>query len=117
MDKRTREYAHQVLIAAVILTAQLGKITFNNHIETWYDLNMSKICQRAYESGIQSEYSVNDNGVKMYGNYVIVAADWNIHPYGSLVETSHGTGIVLDTHTAKDRALIDIATTWKRGAR
>lgn len=50
----------------------------------------------------------------MYGPFVIVAADWNVHPYGSIVNTSRGIGIVLDTgdFAKADNELIDIAVTW-----
>ena len=101
------------MVMAVVLTARLGVVQFEGHRETWYDLNMSKVCQNATENGIEGDYWVTEDGLKMYGPFVIVAADWNIHPYGSLVNTSRGIGIVLDTGTFKDRATVDIATDWK----
>ena len=97
---------------AAILTAKLGRITFNEHPETFYNLRMSRICQRAAENGIEGNYWERPDGCKMYGPYVIVATDWGIYPYGSLVETSRGVGIALDHHTAKDKSTVDIATNW-----
>lgn len=97
---------------AIILTARAGRITYNGHSETWYDLKMDYVCQRANAIGIEGNYWVRDDGVKMFGPWVILAADWNIHPYGCVLETSRGYGMVLDTHGAKDRELIDIATDW-----
>lgn len=95
-----------------ILTAKAGRITFNGHTETWYDLDMSKVVANAQAAGIPCEYWERDDGCKMFGPWVIVAAHPSIPRY-SLVETSLGTGIVLDRHTCQDAELIDIATDWK----
>lgn len=100
---------------AVILTARLGRVTFNDHPETWYDLRMTNICQRAHDNGIEGDYWVREDGVKCFGPWVIVAADWDLHPYGSVLETSRGWGMVLDTGDFEDRATIDIATAWGKG--
>ena len=98
----------------LILTATLGRITYSGHTETWYDLPMSRVVERADAYyGLSDVYAVRDDGVKTYNGFVIVAADWDLHPFGSIIETSRGTGIVLDTHTATDRAVVDIATDWK----
>ena len=50
----------------------------------------------------------------MLGNYVICAADLNVHPRGSLVETSLGTGLVCDTGSfaLSNPYQIDIAVEW-----
>lgn len=100
------------LLLTIVLTARLGTIQYDGHRETFYNLKMNKICSRAAEKGIQGTYWEREDGCKMYGNFIIVAADWNKHPYGSLVQTSLGTGVVLDTGSFKDRSTIDIATTW-----
>lgn len=76
---------------------------------------MGRIVERAKENGIEGDYWVREDGCKMYGQFVIVAADWNLHPYGTAIETSRGIGIVLDTHTTKDRTLVDLAVTWGNG--
>jgi 3D (Asp-Asp-Asp) domain-containing protein len=67
-----------------------------------------------HNRGYNYEYWVRSDGVKMLGNYVMVAADLNIRPRGSLVETSLGTGIVCDTGTFiySNHYQLDIATTW-----
>lgn len=98
----------------VVLTAVLGRVTFNGHQETYYNLNMSNIVNRAHKNGIEGAYWIDGDGVKRFDEYVIVAADWSIHPYGSLVDTSRGTGIVLDTgdFIKEHPADIDIAVTW-----
>ena len=98
-------------LTAVILTAKLGTVQFEGHKETWYNLNMRKVVQRAQNMGIPAEYHVREDGVKMFGPWVIVAAHPSKIRY-SIVQTSLGEGIILDTHTAKDTELIDIATAW-----
>ena len=103
-----------ITLLAVILTASLGRINYNGHCETWYDLDMTNVIERTdKELGMTGLYSVRSDGVKCYGQFVIVAADPRIHRRYTLVETSLGTGVVLDVHTADDPELIDIATDWK----
>ena len=100
------------MILAVILTAKLGTIQYKGHKETWYNLNMNKVVERADSAiGLDNMYWVRDDGCKMYGPWVIVAAHPSKTRY-TFVETSRGTGIILDTHTVADKELIDIATTW-----
>ena len=98
-------------LIAVVLTASLGKIQYNGHTETWYDLPMENVIQRSQAMGIPAEYWVRDDGVKMFGQWVIVAAHPSKIRY-SMVDTSLGEGIILDTHEMNDTELIDIATTW-----
>ena len=98
---------------AVILTAKLGKVQFQGHTETYYNLNMNRVVSRTNnELGVQeSLYWEREDGCKMYGLWVIVAAHPSVARY-SFVETSRGMGIVLDSHTTSDKNLYDIATTW-----
>ena len=102
-----------VLLAAV-LTARIGTINFNGHKETWYDLDMSRIVAKADAYyGLENVYQVREDGIKTYNGFVIVAAK---KPYGTVVETSRGIGLVLDVHTVEnDKELVDIATAWKGG--
>lgn len=105
MRKRT-------LLTALILTAALGRITYGNHTETWYDLPMNKVIQRSQDAGIPCEYWIDERGVKMFGQWVIVAAHKSKTRY-TFVDTSLGEGIILDYHTCSDKELYDIATDWK----
>lgn len=99
---------------ALVLTAKLGTIQFQGHKETWYDLPMDNVIARSDAIlGMTDLYNVREDGVKCYGDFVIVAADPTRHRRFTFVETSLGMGIVLDVHTADDPELIDIATTWK----
>lgn len=102
--------ARGILIAA-ILTAGLGRITYGNHTETWYNLPMNKVVKRAQNMGIPCEYWVDERGVKRFGQWVIVAAHPSKVRYTRL-QTSLGEGIILDYHTSSDTELYDIATDW-----
>ena len=102
------------MLCAVVLTAKLGTVQYGNHRETWYNLDMKNVISRTDKAmGTSDMYHVDDRGVKMYGPWVIVAADKSVPRY-SFVETSLGMGVVLDNHTTGDPGLIDIATTWER---
>lgn len=96
------------------LTPESGTFTFDGHTETYYNLDMSVVVQVAQSRGISGEYHVRSDGAKMIGDYIMVAADYNVHPYGSIVQTSLGAGIVVDTggFVAWNPYNVDIATTW-----
>ena len=82
--------------------------------ETYYNLDMSGVISIMRGIGNNDNYWVRSDGVKMLGNYVMVAANLNVHPRGSLVETSLGTGIVCDTGSFAygNATQLDIATSW-----
>jgi hypothetical protein len=61
--------------------------------------------------GYGGEYWIRSDGVKMLGDYIMVAADYGWMPKGSIVETSLGTGIVCDTGGG-GWYWFDIAVTW-----
>ena len=91
-----------------------GVFYFNGQKETYYNLRMDKVLKKAEERLWVNAYWVREDGVKMFGSYVIVAAPFDVHPWGSLVETSLGTGIVLDTglFAVNNKDQIDIAVNW-----
>lgn len=93
------------------LNATIGVNYYNGNKETYYNLPMAGVINIAKYKGIIDEYWVRDDGVKMYGDYIMVAANYNTYPYGSIVETSLGTGIVLDTGSL-DENQFDIAVNW-----
>lgn len=86
--------------------------------ETYYNLPMDGVISIMRQLGYSEEegwvYWVRDDGAKMFGNYVMVAANLKVRPRGSLVECSLGTAIVCDTGDfAKSNAYqLDIAVTW-----
>ena len=89
-----------------VLTRSGGVNYFNGRKETWYNLNMNGVIANAQAMGIQGNYWVRGDGVKMYGDKVIVAAQ---APKNTIIETSLGMGIVMDYCPA---GTIDIATAW-----
>ena len=85
--------------------------------EKYYNLNMSGVVTIMRNSGYSSEeypYWVRDDGVKMLGDYVMVAADLSVYPRGSIVETSLGTGLVCDkcVGATYGDTVLDIAVNW-----
>lgn len=99
------------------LTKQGGVFYGESGKETYYNLPMGRVINYMRELGYTTEeypYWVRSDGVKMLGNYVMVAADFSIRPRGTLVKTSLGTGIVVDTGSfAKyNSTMLDIAVTW-----
>lgn len=82
--------------------------------ETYYNLNMSGVVRIMRNMGYTGEYWVRDDGCKMLGDYIMVAANLNLRPRGSIVETSLGDAIVCDTggFAKRNPTQIDIAVTW-----
>ncbi len=85
--------------------------------ETYYNLNMSGVVSVMRNMGFDEEnypYWVREDGCKMLGNYIMVAADLSVRKRGTLVETSLGTALVCDTGSfaASNHNQIDIATNW-----
>ena len=104
--------ATQTVLALAVLTAAKGVNNFMGHKETWYNLKMDKVIERTDKAiGMTDLYWIREDGVKMYGPWVICAAHPSKIRY-TRIDTSLGEGIILDTHTAKDKELIDIATNW-----
>ena len=97
-----------------VLSRSRGTVQGPSGKETYYNLNMSGVVSIMRRLGYDYEYWVRNDGVKMYGKYVMVAANLDIRPKGSLVETSLGMGMVCDTGTFAKRnpTQIDIATAW-----
>ena len=97
-----------------VLTRSRGTITGPSGKETYYNLNMAGVVSIMRRMGNTDEYWVRDDGVKMLGDYVMVAANLDIRPRGSLIETSLGMGIVCDTGTfaQRDPTQLDIAVAW-----
>lgn len=96
------------------LTKTKGVNMYEGHRETYYNLPMGLVCSNATNRGIEGNYWVREDGAKMFGMYVIVAANYSLHPYGSIVDTSLGQGIVLDTGTFVNTYPegYDLAVTW-----
>lgn len=95
------------------LTRNLGRIDGKQDIETWYNLPMDNVIEimrvRGY-SEADYPYYVRDDGCKMLGDFIIIAADLNKYPRGTVVYTSLGQGLVCDTGEELDG--FDLAVSW-----
>lgn len=98
-----------------VLTKSRGAISDGpNGRETYYNLNMSGVVSIMRGMGNNDPYWVRSDGMKMLGNYIMVAANLNIHPRGSIVKCSNGWAIVCDTGGFAKRhpQALDIAVNW-----
>ena len=113
-----------------VLTASKGTNQGPSGKETYYNLDMSGIVSGLNRGGWvytqcvdqslidhildTSGYWIRDDGCKMFGDYIMVAANLSVHPRGSLVPTSLGMGIVIDTggFAYGNPNQLDIATNW-----
>lgn len=100
-----------------VLTPSRGVVWGPTGKETYYNLDMSGVISIMRDMGYSEEeypYWVRDDGVKMLGDYVMVAANLSVYSRGSLVPCSLGTGIVCDTggFAVDNPSQLDIATAW-----
>lgn len=97
-----------------VLNRTLGTVMGPSGKETFYNLDMSGVIAIMQSMGYYADYWVREDGVKMYGDYIMVAANLSIRPKGTIVQTSLGMGIVVDTggFAATNPYQLDIATTW-----
>ncbi|MCR5186319.1 MAG: hypothetical protein K6D97_04300 [Clostridia bacterium] len=100
-----------------VLNSYVGVVYGPSGKETYYNLPMGGVIDIMRSIGFDEEsypYWVRDDGCKMLGDYIMVAADLSIRPRGSLIECSLGTAIVCDTGTFiyDDPNQLDIAVTW-----
>lgn len=100
------------------ITVQSGVFNGPSGRETFYNLPMKGVISHMRKLGYDAEefpYWVRDDGCKMLGPYIMVAANLKTRPYGTILETSMGTAIVCDTGTfvKKYPNGVDIAVNWK----
>lgn len=98
------------------LTKQSGtSVSPGGEEETWYDLNMNGVVLIMRNIGYSEEeypYWIDSKkGTKMFGPYIMVGADLNLTPKGTIVETTLGSAIVCDTGNYTNH--FDIAVDWK----
>ena len=87
--------------------------------ETYYNQDMSTLVQWARDAGLSEEeypYWVRDDGCKMLGGFIMCAANLEHFPRYSIVESSLGACIVVDTgsfvYLDEGWNWLDIAVTW-----
>ena len=100
-----------------VLTKELGGNMGPAGRETYYNLPMQGCINKMRSLGYSEEeypYWVRDDGAKMLGRYVMIAANWKIRPLGTILETSLGWSIVVDTgdFVADYPYGVDIAVDW-----
>ena len=61
-------------------------------------------------------YYIREDGVRMFGNYVMVAANVDVLPKGTIIETSLGLAMVVDKceGSSSNIKLVDIAVNWTK---
>lgn len=99
-----------------VLTPKLGIVEGPSGKESYYNLNMNGVLKIMRSIGNNDEYWLREDGVKMLGKYVMVAANLETRPRGSLIKTTLGMAIVCDTgdFVKKDPTQLDIAVGWKK---
>lgn len=99
------------------LTASMGVNYGPSGKETYYNLPMGGCIQIMREMGYSAEeypYWVREDGAKMLGDYVMCAANLDLRPKGTIVESSLGKAIVVDTggFAYYDSTQLDLACAW-----
>lgn len=108
------EYIEEHRWKGPVLSRSAGTVIGPSGKETYYNLNMAGVVNIMRRMGNEDEYWVREDGCKMLGDYIMVAANLNVHPRGSIVETSLGEAIVCDTggFAARNPHQLDIAVSW-----
>jgi hypothetical protein len=99
------------------LSPSIGVNQGPSGVEKYYNLDMSgcvAIMRNMGYDEINYPYWIREDGCKCLGPYIMVAAGFDVRPRGTLVETSLGTGIVVDTggFAYEDPYMIDICVNW-----
>ena len=107
----------QTTWTGVVLTKSRGVVQGPSGKETYYNLNMSGVVSAMRRKGYSEQeypYWVREDGVKMLGEYVMVAASYDIRPVGTILESSLGMAIVCDTggFAKTNPTQLDIAVSW-----
>ena len=116
-EERRQELANQTRSYnwdGPVLSRSKGSVYGPSGKETYYNLNMSGCVRNMNRRGYYYDVWVRNDGCKMFGDYIMCAANLGVHPFGSLVECSLGTCIVVDTggFAAGNPNQLDIAVTW-----
>lgn len=99
------------------LTAEGGVFSGPSGKETYYNLPMGRCIQIMRDQGYSVEeypFWVREDGAKMLGEYVMCAAELSSRPKGTILETSLGMAIVVDTGSFaySNPTQIDLCTDW-----
>lgn len=110
LDAQTRSFTWD----GKVLSARAGVNYGPNGKEVYYNMDMSTRVELLRDMGLAGDYWVRADGCKMFGSYIMVAANLTERPLGTVLETSLGTAIVADTggFAAKNPTMLDIAVNW-----
>ena len=100
-----------------VLTPELGTVMGPNGKETYYNLDMSGVVQIMRDLGYAEDlysYWIREDGCKMFGPYIMCAADLSTRPKGTILISSLGLCMVCDTgeFVNWNPRQIDIAVNW-----
>ena len=112
-EEEILEIVEDDILPALVLSQKLGRVQGPQEEETYYNLPMDNVVENMRNKGyaeIDYPYYVREDGVKMLGDFIIVAADLDKYPRGTVVQTSLGQGLVCDKCETPDT--IDIAVEW-----
>lgn len=101
-----------------VLSKSKGVVYGPSGKETYYNLDMSGVIRAMRYAGYSEEeypYWIREDGVKMLGSYVMVAANYEIRPKGTIIQSSLGYAIVCDTggFARNNPTQLDIAVSWR----
>lgn len=97
-----------------IINSYVGTVKGPSGKETFYNLPMGGVIDIMESLGYTGEYWVREDGVKMFGDFIMVAAELGSRPKGTIIKTSLGWAVVCDTggFTKWNPTQLDIATAW-----
>ena len=118
MDVKNTDSSIDLNLKRARLTKSKWVFEWPSGRETYYNLKMNKVVKYMADLGYTEskwyKYHIRADGVKMLGDYVMVAANLKIRPKWTILQTSLGMWIVCDSgsFTKKYPKGLDIATNW-----
>ena len=97
-----------------VINSYVGTVKGPSGNETFYNLPMGGVIDIMESLGYTGEYWVREDGAKMFGDFIMVAAELGSRPKGTIIKTSLGWAVVCDTggFTKWNPTQLDIATAW-----
>ena len=97
-----------------VINSYVGTVKGPSGKETFYNLPMGGVIDIMESLGYTGEYWVREDGAKMFGDFIMVAAELGSRPKGTIIKTSLGWAVVCDTggFTKWNPTQLDIATAW-----
>lgn len=113
-DEIIEEIEEEIIILPnLMLTSELGRVQGPQNEESWYNLPMHNVVNNMRNLGyneIDYPYYIREDGVKMLGDFIMVAADLDKYSRGTVVQTSLGQGLICDK--CEHGQEFDIAVDW-----